>query len=179
MQHCAGRMLKPVSNQLSQLLLQLSGISSERGWVCQAHPSTEPDLHCCRSNCRSNSSSLSHGLQWGYTLIFPVLPPAVGLSPNSVTNSPNSFICHLIQCSFISSCLSFWEHVCHMFMSSSFFKKNAKTKFLGVLETPHINYKGMYTWVGRIILSLHYSQYLFPLVNHSDFFKRTFQWQYA
>lgn len=85
MQHCAGRMLKPVSNQLSQLLLQLSGISSERGWVCQAHPSTEPDLHCCRFNCRSNSSSLSHGLQWGYTLTFPVLPPAVRLSPNSVT----------------------------------------------------------------------------------------------
>lgn len=27
----------------------------------------------------------------------------------------------------------------------------------------------MYTWVGRAVLSLHYSQYLFPLVNHSGF----------
>lgn len=56
-------------------------------------------------------------------------------------------------------------------MYTSFFKEHAKTKVLGVLEILQIKYKDIYTWVERTILSLHYSQYLFPLVNRSGFFK--------
>lgn len=41
--------------------------------------SANPDLHCCTYS--SNRSS--HRRQRGYTLIFPVLPPAAHWSPNS------------------------------------------------------------------------------------------------
>lgn len=60
-----------------------------------------------------------------------------------------------------------------MLCTSLFSKEHAKSKFLRVLEILQIKYKGIYTWVERTILSLHYSQYHAPLVNHSVFFFQT------
>lgn len=129
----AGRMLRRVSNHLSAAA---AAALSTAGAAKPTPARARPALLLCQEQFQLPQP----GLQWGYNFSFPLLPPAVALSPNSVTNSPNSFICHLIQCLFISSCLSFWECVCHTFMYTCFIKEHAKTKFLGALETPHINY---------------------------------------
>lgn len=127
---------------------------------------TKPDLRC-----RTHGNDCS-----------AVTDGRVG-KPWSAQSFPLQWVCHLIHSPFISSSLSFRERVSRMFMYASFFfEEHAKTKFLSALEILQMKYKAMYTWVARTVLSLHYSQYHFPLVNLSDFSNcaavpRTFQWQ--
>lgn len=95
----AGRMLKWVSNHLSAAA---AAALSTAGAAKPTPARARPALLLCQEQFQLPQP----GLQWGYSFSFPLLPPAVALSPNSVTNSPNSFICHLIPCLLAAAFLS-------------------------------------------------------------------------